>query len=131
MIDTCQGCGGPHSFDTSVPSVLWNAVVRKNGWADFLCIACIIKAFAAADQSFTATLWGREFNGLAIEVRINGQDARDVALIHEENNTLRRELERLQNQIAGNHIEMPVGEHEYLREAGEPHHKNYKKVSRG
>ena len=68
--NTCGGCGGPHQFDTSVPSVLWNRVVRPLGISDYLCATCILKAFAAAGVSFTAELWGDGFDGMPIEVVI-------------------------------------------------------------
>jgi len=90
--DICQRCGGLHLFDTAVPSVIWNRVVRGRGLPDFLCLACIIEAFESADESFTATLWGRGFDGCPIEVRIRSKEAQDAALIQEENNALRWKL---------------------------------------
>lgn len=51
----CGGCGGPHRFDTSVPSVLWNRVIRSQGLSEYLCAACIVREFAKAGVSFTAT----------------------------------------------------------------------------
>lgn len=66
----CSGCGGPHEFDTSVPSELWNKVIRGGGYADYLCLTCIVAAFAHQGQDFTATLWGGNFRGTAIEVRV-------------------------------------------------------------
>ena len=89
---TCGGCGGPHPFDTSVPSVRWNAVIRQAGLPEYLCLTCIVKAFAQCGESFTATLWGGEFNGLPIEVVINGKNATDAAAINEENTSLRAQL---------------------------------------
>lgn len=88
----CAGCGGPHPFDTSVPSVVWNAVIRRSGLADYLCATCILKAFVQAGQSFTAVLWSDEFNGLPIEVRIREQVALDAQSVQDENNTLRASL---------------------------------------
>lgn len=99
----CQGCGGPHPFDTSVPSVRWNAVVRAKGLPEFLCLTCIVKAFADTGESFTATLTGCGFRGLPIEVVVNGETSRDARLIQQENNALRwkiRELEDGHKQAA-------------------------------
>lgn len=64
----CGGCGGLYRFDTSVPSPLWNAVIRANGGSEYLCTACIVRAFAKAKVSFTATLWGDGFSGEGIVV---------------------------------------------------------------
>jgi hypothetical protein len=88
----CALCGGPHDFDTSVPSVIWNQVIRAKGLPDYLCTACIVREFVREGQSFTAELWNEEFNGVPIEVIINGQIAKDAALIQEENNALRNRL---------------------------------------
>ena len=85
----CAQCGGPHDFDTSIPSVLWNQVVRARGLPDYLCTTCIVREFVRAGQSFTAQLWNEEFNGVNIEIVIEGQTAKDAALVQEENNTLR------------------------------------------
>ena len=54
----CGGCGGPHPFDTSVPSPLWNRVIRDGGLSDFLCTTCIVLAFVKAGESFEAELYG-------------------------------------------------------------------------
>lgn len=91
----CQWCGGPHLFDTSVPSVRWNAVVRARGLPDALCLSCIVAAFAEAGESFTATLWSGSdgpFDGLPIEIRIGNQAATDAATISNENTALRARL---------------------------------------
>jgi hypothetical protein len=85
----CQGCGGPHPFDTSVPSVRWNAVIRANHYPDYLCLTCIVKAFALGNESFTATLWGGFFDGLPISVRVNDQPSIDAAAVSVENTALR------------------------------------------
>lgn len=76
----CLGCKGPHRFDTSVPSVVWNAVVRSAGLPDFLCTTCVVEAFAKVGRSFTATLWGEGFAGLPIEIRVNEQPAHDAEI---------------------------------------------------
>ena len=102
----CSGCGGPHRFDTSVPSTLWNAVVRAEHLPEYLCTTCIILAFVAADRSFTATLWGNGLNGVPIELRIHNQAAIDAQLVTEENNALRAELFRLQQHLADMCVEM-------------------------
>jgi hypothetical protein len=95
----CCGCGGPHLFDTVVPSVRWNAVIRAAGLPDYLCASCVVKAFAERVESFTATLWGQSFNGLPIEVYIAGKPALDAAAVSEENTSLRAELTRHQRTI--------------------------------
>lgn len=98
----CRGCGGPHPFDTSVPSVLWNRVVRASGLPDYLCTTCIVRAFANAGESFMATLHGNDpdcdFNGLSIEVIINGRNAKALELLEAENNRLRVKLRELDPQ---------------------------------
>lgn len=88
----CARCGGPHPFDTTVPSVRWNAVIRAHGLAEYLCLTCIVRAFAKSGESFTATLWGDGFGGLPISVAINGRQAQDAAAISEENTALRSSL---------------------------------------
>lgn len=65
---TCAGCGGPHPFDTSVPSVDWNRVIRSQGLPEYLCLTCIVKAFATAKESFTASLWSQQWDGLPIQI---------------------------------------------------------------
>jgi hypothetical protein len=90
----CGGCGGPHNFDTSVPSVVWNSVIRVAGMSEYLCTSCIVRAFVEAGVSFTATLWSgdiEKLNGVPIEVRVSGEVARDAARISEENTALRVE----------------------------------------
>lgn len=91
----CGGCGGPHRFDTSVPSVLWNRVVRAAGLADYLCATCVVRAFAKAGVSFTATLYGDDFDGLPISVEINGATSTAAHEIQEQNNSLRAALYKL------------------------------------
>lgn len=91
-MSACGGCGGPHRFDTSVPSVLWNRVIRSLGISEYLCLTCILRAFARAGISFTATLWGDGFDGLPIAVEVNGAVSRAVHELNEENNRLRSTL---------------------------------------
>jgi hypothetical protein len=88
----CGGCGGPHPFDTSVPSVLWNRVIRAKNIPEYLCTTCIVREFAKAGVSFTATLWGDKFNGLPVHVEINGAVAGSAHALNEENSHLRSEL---------------------------------------
>lgn len=88
----CAHCGGPHDFDTSVPSVIWNSVIRAKQLPDYLCTTCIVREFVREGQGFTAELWNEEFNGVPIEVVVNGQNAKDAAAIQEENNSLRNQL---------------------------------------
>lgn len=93
----CAGCGGPHAFDTSVPSAAWNPVIRAKGLIEYLCTTCIIREFAKAGKGFTAALWGEEFNGTLIEVIINGRNAKDADLVSEENNRLRVRIQELES----------------------------------
>lgn len=88
----CSLCHGPYQFDTSIPSVIWNAVVRAQGLPEFLCLTCIVSIFAKANKSFTAELSGKDFDGLPIEVRVNDVVASDAVEVQAENNRLRHEL---------------------------------------
>lgn len=88
----CGGCGGPHRFDTSVPSVAWNAVIRARGMSEYLCASCILRAFVIAGRSFTATLWGDDLRGVPVEFRVNDAVANDATAVLEENNRLRAAL---------------------------------------
>ena len=54
----CQRCLGPHAYDVSVPSHLWNEVVRAGAQPDYLCASCVLAVFAMAGRDFTAHLWG-------------------------------------------------------------------------
>jgi len=92
MSDQCAGCGGPYQFDTTVPSVLWNEVIRAAGLPEYLCTTCVVKHFAAAGVSFTAELWGDDFNGLPVAVHFNSRGARSAQRLSEENTTLRHRL---------------------------------------
>lgn len=85
----CCGCGGPHPFDTTVPSVRWNAVIRKAGLPDYLCLTCIVTAFVKAGESFTAELVGGEHHFEPIEVRTRSQNAIDAQALSNENTELR------------------------------------------
>lgn len=80
----CEGCGGPHPFDTSLTSPIWNAVIRSKGLPDYLCLTCIVRIFAADGLSFTAVLNGNDFTDTAIEVTVNGARAKDVDLLSNE-----------------------------------------------
>lgn len=92
----CAQCGGHHDFDTSIPSAIWNAVIRA--LPEYLCTTCIVREFAKSGRSFTAQLWDEEFNGLPIEVIIDGQNANAAVAVTEENNRLRVELESLRSE---------------------------------
>jgi hypothetical protein len=100
----CRGCGGPHPFDTSVPSHLWNEVIRGHKLPDYLCPACIIAEFARRGVSFSATLWGkykgRWFHGVPIEVRVGGRAAKVRRQLEEENNDLRASLSSIYDKAA-------------------------------
>lgn len=67
----CAQCGGPHDFDTSVDSEIWNRVIRAKELPEYLCTTCIVREFAKAGESFSAKLWGEEFKGTPITVAIN------------------------------------------------------------
>ena len=97
-VSACGGCGGPHRFDTSVPSVLWNRVIRPLDIGEYLCLACIVREFARAGVSFTATLWGDGFDGLPIAVEVNGAASRAAYELNEENNRLRSTLHEVHDR---------------------------------
>jgi hypothetical protein len=114
--ENCDGCGGVYRFDTSIPSALWNKVIRASGaerGGEYLCAACIVRAFVKAGESFTAELSSEEFHGDRIEVTINGVSTGAVALLNDENNALRvriRELELAQSVPAvGQDVEKGQG----------------------
>lgn len=89
MRQTCGGCQGPYTFDTVVPSAIWNGVVRAKGMNEYLCLGCVVTAFAKAEVSFTATLIGPGFDFVPIEVLVRGQATKDVELVDKENTLLR------------------------------------------
>lgn len=64
----CQRCGGPHQFDTSIASPLWNRVIRDTGEADYLCASCIVLLFVRAETSFEAELFGAAVDIYGAEV---------------------------------------------------------------
>lgn len=97
----CAQCGGPHDFDTSIPSAVWNKVIRAQGLPEYLCTTCIVREFAKAGESFTAQLWNEEFNGVPIEVIINGKNANDAVAVSDENNELRNQLAAQRETITG------------------------------
>lgn len=66
----CQQCGGPHRFDTSVPSEAWNRVIRAAGLPDYLCAACVLAAFVRAGEPLDATLCGDGFTGERVALRV-------------------------------------------------------------
>ncbi len=75
----CEGCGGLYLFDTSIPSPLWNEVIRDHGLPEYLCLSCIVRAFAVAGRGFTAVLSGAGVEGLPIEIIVNSHRARDFS----------------------------------------------------
>jgi len=95
----CVGCGGPHPFDTSLPSPLWNRVIRGAGLPDYLCTTCIVRAFVLAGEGFTAELWGDVFKGVPIEVRVRSTVATAAADLGHENTALRAALGRLRDEV--------------------------------
>lgn len=88
----CALCCGPHPFDTVVPSVVWNRVVRAQQLPDYLCLTCIVRAFVLAGESFTAELIGDAVPQAVVEVRINSQPAKDAVRVGEQNTELRAAL---------------------------------------
>lgn len=64
----CSGCGGLHPFDTTIPSQLWNAVIRVQDFPDYLCASCIIRVFAARGISFEAELSGEGVSGARLRL---------------------------------------------------------------
>ena len=61
MDETCSNCHGPYEYDISIPSPLWNKVIRPEGHEtgnEYLCGSCIIKQFAIAGVSFQGELYG-------------------------------------------------------------------------
>jgi hypothetical protein len=64
----CGLCGGPHQFDTSVPSQAWNRAIRSRGIPEYLCLSCIVVEFAKAGESFSAILWGDDLDGIRISI---------------------------------------------------------------
>lgn len=89
IASVCSGCGGAYRFDTSVPSPLWNRVIRQQQLPEYLCTACIVRAFAKAGESFTASLSGDGFHGLLIEVRIDSAQSRATEELQERHIALR------------------------------------------
>ena len=94
----CGLCRGPHPFDTTVPSVVWNRVIRAQGLPDYLCLTCVVRAFVAAGESFTAELIGAALVSTALEIRIDSRDAKDAVLVSEENTTLRARIQELESR---------------------------------
>jgi hypothetical protein len=97
----CNGCGGPCPYEMSIPSVLWNRVIRADGPEgdnEYLCPTCIIHAFAGARVSFAAILSGDGVSGVHLEVSFDGESGLLGALasVQEENNRLRLDVARLQ-----------------------------------
>lgn len=97
----CGRCGGPHRFDVSVPSVVWNGTIRSKGLSEYLCLNCIVREFVRDGRSFTATLWGDDLSGVPIEVRINEHPAQDAAEISTENTRLRARIKDLEGLLRG------------------------------
>lgn len=85
----CHRCGGPHQFDTSVPSVEWNEVIRGSGLPDYLCLSCIVLAFGSVGRGVHVTLWGGPFHGLPLALHFNSRRAQSTARVQDENNRLR------------------------------------------
>jgi len=101
VADTCNGCGGPYRFDISIPSVLWNQVVRSAGMPEYLCGTCIIAAFVRSGVSFSAELFGDGFSGDTIEVRVNGSEHRVAMLLDRQNTALRSAVLEIYERVMG------------------------------
>jgi hypothetical protein len=74
---------------------VWNRVIRANGLPDYLCLTCIVHAFASRGESFTADLVGETIKFVPIAVEVNGKAATDASDVQEENNRLRWRLHEL------------------------------------
>lgn len=68
--DTCQLCGGPHRFDTSVDTQKWNKIIRAKGLPEYLCLSCTVAEFVKARENFTAHLYGPDSFGAILEVQV-------------------------------------------------------------
>lgn len=88
----CAECEGPHPFDTTIPSPTWNRIIRGGSHADYLCATCILSAFVLAGEGFTAELFGKDFDGVPIEVRVRSVEAQTARDLGNENTQLRVEL---------------------------------------
>lgn len=60
-----------------------------------------MRAFVKASEGFTATLWGDEFNGIPIEVVVNGKNAQDASAIQDENNAFRVRIRQIEQENDG------------------------------
>ena len=94
----CTLCGGPHPFDTTIPAIIWNSVVRAAGLPEYLCLSCIITAFAEKKISFTAVL-GIRGNAIPVEISIDSRSSQDAAIISNENTQLRARIRELENDL--------------------------------
>jgi len=95
----CAHCGGPHPFDTVIPNPAWVRVVRAAGLPEFLCLTCIVAAFARAGEGFTAVLYGQGLDGLAIDFRIGGKVATDAAVLVQANVDLTLRLREIRGTL--------------------------------
>lgn len=71
--NVCAGCEGKYRYDTTIPSTLWNRVIRAQGLPEYLCAACILAEFVKAGEAFTAHLSGDGVSGCVIHVEVNGR----------------------------------------------------------
>lgn len=110
----CAMCDGPHPFDTTIPSVVWNQVIRAQELPDYLCLTCIVRVFAESGRSFTAQLWSPTFNGTALEIIVNGQVANDAVIVSDENTRLRVDLSEARAALE---LALPVIDVEYCQVA--------------
>lgn len=94
-VGECDLCGGPHRFDTSVPSDQWNAVIRAAGLPEYLCLTCVTEAFVKAGVSFNAELYGSPFSH-------DGRTMPKIA-VHVEQAKMADSYGDLQSQIAALH----------------------------
>lgn len=104
----CRGCGGPHPFDTSVPSPIWNRVIRGGGLPDYLCTTCIVAAFVRAGEGFCCTLYGGDFHGVPVEIRVGSLAALAAQVLTDENNNLRATLSAVADRGALTDAEQEV-----------------------
>ena len=75
-------------------------MIREQELPDYLCLTCIVAAFAYLGESFTAELIGAKFpGGIPIEVRVRGQIATDATKVSDENTVLRARIRELETRV--------------------------------
>ena len=97
----CDNCGGEYRFDTSIPSPVWNEVVRAKGGSEFLCIQCVVLAFVQAGRAVRATLWGDNEGVTETEIFIRPKGTDEShAECHAQEERLLGRIGELHNKLA-------------------------------